>query len=128
MLATRAGELAVAAPIVVAARTARMLRASGATPNARDQAELLRMTSEKVVAFGAAWLAIAGRLHRMQIEWLLGASRAWLDAWRYPHRMPGPARRSVMSTGEMHALVNAALAPVHRIAVGNARRLSRRRR
>ena len=123
-LATRASELAFAVPVVVAARTARML-AAGSAPTPADRAEMRRMGSEKVEAFAAAWMAMAMRWQRLQIEW---AMRAWTAAWRFPS--PAQARRrSLAATSHaFHELASAGLAPVHRTATRNARRLSRRRR
>ena len=48
--ATKAFELSIAAPQVIAHRTARML-AAGANPGARDRLEMQRMATEKVFAF-----------------------------------------------------------------------------
>ena len=61
--AVKAVELSIAAPQVIAHRTARML-AAGANPDARDRREFQRMGTEKVFAFWesmnamywAAWL------------------------------------------------------------------------
>jgi hypothetical protein len=61
--AVKAVELSIAAPQVIAHRTARML-AAGGHPNARDRLEFQRMSTEKVFAFWesmtamymAAWL------------------------------------------------------------------------
>jgi hypothetical protein len=133
LLATRAAELALAAPFVVATRTARLV-ASGTSPTAADRAEQLRMVSEKVEAFTAGWTAMAMRMHRVQVEWALAALRAWLDAWRFPVsvRPPVSLAQSTAATRRLvrgwHDVANAGLAPVHRAATRNARRLSQRKR
>jgi hypothetical protein len=58
--AVKAFELSIAAPQVIAHRTARMVRA-GASPSARDRSEFQRMGTEKVFAFwesmNAMWWA-----------------------------------------------------------------------
>ncbi len=106
-------ELAVAAPAVVAHRLTQMARA-GLAPGPADHAELQRMTLEKVAAFQQGWMAM------------------WLEAWRWPwslwsHGLPG-ARPPRGSAWEPWLRVAAAgLAPVHRKATANARRLGRRR-
>lgn len=106
-------ELAFAAPQVVAERTARMARA-GALPSGRDQAEFLRMGSEKVDAFYQSWSAM------------------WIAGWRAPFEL---ARAATLAPASVYALaaksamgvLSAGLAPVHQRAVSNAKRLSRRR-
>jgi hypothetical protein len=123
-LATRASELALAAPVVVAARTARML-AAGHAPTRADRAEMHRMGAEKVEAFAAAWMAMALRWQRLQVEW---AMRAWTAPWLL--LSPARARRRSLaaSARAWRELANAGLAPVHRTATRNARRLSRHHR
>jgi hypothetical protein len=124
-LASRAAELAFAAPQVVAHRTLRMAQA-GATPSAADRREFMQMGSEKLAAFNESWTAIGMELWRQQQRQAWAMWRAlwfpWMGAgapW-----MPGAAQVQRAST----ALLGAALAPVHRRAVANARRLGRGRR
>jgi hypothetical protein len=77
----RAIELAIAAPAVMTTRTLRML-AAGATPNAADRREMLRMGSEKVEAFGAAYIAMAVEMQRQQLAWWVRTMRSlWLAPW-----------------------------------------------
>jgi len=59
----KAAELAIAAPQVVAVRTARML-AAGSRPGAADRAELSRMSTEKVQAFWESMFAMGTQLVR----------------------------------------------------------------
>jgi hypothetical protein len=98
-LAARTSELWFAAPQVVAMRLARMAQ-HGMQPDARDQAEMLRMGSEKIAAFSQGWVAM------------------WMAFWTFPLRMT-PARAMTVAA--------AGLAPVHRTAVANAKRLSGQR-
>lgn len=117
-------ELAWAAPQVITHRTARML-AAGVTPDARDAAEFTRMFAEKTTAFSQAWIA----------SW---AAMAWapykvaMDMLR-----PGTAltRGGTMDfgavsrawRGQAWGIAGSGIAPVHRTAVANARRLGRHR-
>jgi len=55
--AVKAFELSIAAPQVIAHRTARMLRA-GPSPGARDRREFQRMGTEKVFAFWESMFAM----------------------------------------------------------------------
>ena len=92
------------APQVIAMRTARMM-AAGASPSARDRREFHRMGTEKVFA---AWEAMnAMSLYAMQQWW----TAAWLTPW------------SLASTTTR--MFDKGLAPVHRRASANARRLRR---
>lgn len=104
-------ELAWAAPQVVARRSARMANA-GAWPSARDQVEFMRMGSEKVVALQQSWTGM----------WMAGW-HAWWEMTtaivQSPMTMPNQATRAVVG------VLSAAVAPVHRRAVANARRLGR---
>lgn len=119
-LAGQLTELAFATPQVMAMRLARMA-AAGQSPTARDRAEMQRMGSEKVAAFWQSWMAM------------------WMDWWLMPMRL-APAFTGVLGggarshgawqramAGATTGLLAAGLAPVHRTAVANAKRLSRRR-
>jgi hypothetical protein len=120
-LAGQALELAWAAPQVVARRVARLSRA-GASPSAADRREFAVMGAEKVAAFWQSWAAMGALA--WQTQWQLW--QAWLPlAWgAAPRAWPGAAQRS---TEAVSRLLAAGLAPVHGRAVGNARRLARRR-
>lgn len=111
-------ELAFAAPQVIAHRTARML-ASGATPDARDAAEFTRMFSEKTGAFSQAWLAswtaMAWAPYKVAMDVLRHGGGATMDL--------GPLTRAWRREG--WGIAGSAIAPVHRAAVANARRLGR---
>jgi hypothetical protein len=109
-LARQAAELAVAAPQVIALRTARMA-AAGASPSAQDQAEFLKMGAEKVAAFYESWAATWSTALQVQIR--LGG--AWMSS-------------ASAASGAMTKVALAGLAPVHGRAVANAKRLSRHKR
>jgi hypothetical protein len=108
-LARQASELALAVPQVVAHRLTRLALA-GPVPSARDRREFYAMGQEKVHAFWQSWFAMGWAMtEAMQKAWmamLLGA------------RMP---------TIDTHAVLARGLAPVHRRATSNARRLARTR-
>ncbi|MCO5099384.1 MAG: hypothetical protein M9885_00555 [Burkholderiaceae bacterium] len=117
-----------AAPQVIAHRTQRMLR-SGAFAAPADRDEFRRMFDEKAEAWsestlrmsaeiGRQWFAFAGAM--MQPWWLApgGAASAarWHSAWC------GATRRWMRSAPHIARI---GLAPVHRRASANARRLAR---
>jgi hypothetical protein len=106
-LARQATELAVAVPQVMAHRLTRLALA-GPLPNARDRREFLQMGQEKVHAFWQSWFAMGwAMVEASQQAWiavLQGARVPLLDA---------------------HGILARGLAPVHRRATANARRLAR---
>jgi hypothetical protein len=123
-LARQAIETSLAAPVVVAHRLSRMA-ASGSPLSARDRREFTTMGTEKVLAFWQSWVAMCMQAAASQMAF---AQSAAISAWRIPF---GSRAKILPSSSALrhatHALMSAGLAPVHRTAVGNARRLSRRR-
>ena len=111
-IATQVAELALAAPQVMAHRLAR-LAVAGASPSARDRGEFYRMSAEKVIAFYESWNAIL--LAQLRANWALALCP--FQWWWSPARL----RRTNL------AILGAGLAPVHRRATANLRRLGRRR-
>ena len=109
LLARQATELAFAVPQVVAHRLTRMALA-GPTPNARDRREFHGMGQEKVLAFWQSWMAMGWAM----VE---ATQKAWL-AMLVGARVPMLDTQAILSRG---------LAPVHRKATSNARRLARTR-
>lgn len=127
-------ELALATPAVIAHRTARML-AAGATPGAADRREFARMGHEKVQAFGEAYVAMAARAQRAQLEWWMAFAQAWWAPWMKPWWLGqspqwlGARTRNALSRRASLSMLDVlarGLAPVHRTATANARRLGRR--
>ena len=108
-LARQAAELAFAVPQVMAHRLARLALA-GPLPNARDRREFYAMGQEKVHAFWQSWFAMgwamAEAIQKAWVAGLQGARVPWIDA---------------------QAVLERGLAPVHRKATANARRLARTR-
>ena len=132
-------QLAVAAPQVVALRTGRML-AAGANPSAADRAEFSGMYTEKVHAFWASMFGMATQAMRANQEyartaalrswrvwaapWSFGSNAAWLKAASTVAPMPSNAEISRAASN----IVAAAVAPIHKRATANARRLAKPRK
>jgi len=125
-LATRTAELAWAVPQVVGHRLAGMADAS-AFKTARGRKDLVRMVAEKQAAFAESWQAMATEALRSQRSFAAALARA---------ATPSPARRKGSGAIALHlelqraalAILGQGLAPVHRRAVANAKRLGRKRR
>lgn len=121
-LATKAAELAFAVPQVVAHRVTRMALA-GPRLSRRDRKEFERMVAEKNSAFAESWQAMAA--HAALANQALATSffRSFLSAAR------GKAPSAAATANQLHKAVlgvmGKGLAPVHRKAVANAKRLSR---
>ena len=120
-VARKTTELAVAAPQVVAHRLTQMALA-GVTPSARDRKEFRGMGAEKVAAFAESWSAMASEAFRanQKIGLALLAS-----LWS-----PAAGRKAAKSVARQAnnavlGIVEKGMAPIHRRAVANAKRLSR---
>lgn len=120
-LALQASELAVAVPQVMAHRLTRMAL-GGATPNARDRAELHRMGAEKAAAFAQSWNAMALHGVRVQQEMAWAMARALFAPWL--GTAPTLASSLRQMQGAALGMASAGLRPVHRTATANARRLA----
>lgn len=121
-IVTQAVELAFAVPQVVAHRVTRMAVA-GPTPSARDQKEFQRMGAEKMAAFGESWNAMTVQaLHAHQA---LAAS--FFRAFWSPSLKNRPSVSAVAAQVQNAtlAVLSKGMAPVHRTAVANAKRLAR---
>ena len=120
-LARQAAELAVAVPPVVAHRLTRLALA-GPAPSARDRREFPRMGTEKAAAFAESWDAMA----RQTLDANQTLASSFLRAFWSPTRAQASAQSATRQAGRaVTAIVQAGLAPVHRRAVANAKRLSR---
>jgi hypothetical protein len=121
--AGKLAELSLAAPQVVAHRLTRMALA-GPVLSSRDRKEFTGMVHEKQLAFSqglmGAWLEVA----RVNQAMLLSAMTS---LWT-PKSPLARARTSArqMNSG-MNTVADKFLAPVHRKAVSNARRLAKTR-
>jgi hypothetical protein len=106
-LAARSAELAFAVPQVIAHRALRS-----------DRKELHLMGAEKVMAFGESWNAM---MMQSVLEYQRVAISLAMSFW-----FPWASRRSPFSS-VMPAILGAGLAPIHRRARANVRRLGKRR-
>ena len=123
-LARQAAELAVAVPQVIAHRLTRLARA-GPAPSARDRKEFRRMGAEKAAAFAESWNAMA--LQAFEANQTLALS--FLRGFGSPARAKSPAPSAARRVGcAVTGIVQKGLAPVHRCAVANAKRLGRTKR
>jgi hypothetical protein len=106
-LVRQASELAIAAPQVVAHRLTRLALA-GPRPSARDRREFHVMGQEKVRAFWQSWFAMGWAM----VE---ASQKAWIAVLQGA-RVPMIDTQHILSRG---------MAPVHKRARANARRLAR---
>jgi hypothetical protein len=115
-------ELGIAAPQVIAHRMARMARAEA---SALDRAEFRRMRAEKLAAINESWSAMmtAALLENQRLALRLMQSLWW--PWMRPLTMK--AARNQLSRATL-SILGKGMAPVHRRAVANAKRLGRRKR
>jgi len=109
--ATHAVELGFAVPQVIAHRMARM----------GDHKEMHRMGTEKLLAAGEAWNAMALQAMLENQKLALSMMQSFWFPWMHnsASRQLSDAAMSVLASG---------MAPVSRRAVANARRLARPRR
>ena len=121
-LTVKTAELAFAVPQVVAHRLLRMAQA-GPHLSARDRKEFVRMIAEKNSAFGESWSAMA--LQALQSQRAFAA--LWAGAALKPPRAGAAPALAAQVQDATLAVLGKGLAPVHRRAVANAKRLARTR-
>jgi hypothetical protein len=85
----------------------------------RDREELYRMGAEKMAAFNEAWNAMAVEAFRANQKLALSFMQSLWFPWIRPKSSARSAARGILGKG---------LAPIHRRAVANARRLGGTRR
>jgi len=121
-IAAKAAELSIAVPQVVAHRVARMALAGPGVLSKRDRREFHMMGAEKLTAFSEAWNAMASQAVRAQqtlaATWMSSMFSPW-QAGRL--HLDAPAQWQNAALG----VIEKGLAPVHRKATANARRLGR---
>jgi hypothetical protein len=118
-------ETAMAAPQVVAHRMGRMATA-GASPSRRDQKEFTGMVAEKQQAFVQSWMAMATQTLRLQQQ--LWASMWTVGLTPWPHKPAASLAAARRMQSAAVSIAEKGLAPVHRKAVSNAKRLSKAKR
>lgn len=119
-VAVQAVELALAVPQVVAHRMTRMAVA-GPTLSSRDRREFTRMVAEKNSAFASAWQAMAAQAAIAN----QALAAAFLRSFWSPPQMPMHAIAQLQNAAL--GVLEEGMAPVHRKAVSNARRLAKTR-
>lgn len=120
-LMVRSAELAFAAPQVVAHRALRLALA-GATPSTRDRNEFQRMGNEKAEAFADSLNAMSMHAFRVQQSFGWAMWRSMWQPWTGGRR---PAVSATALNNAAIAMFAQGIAPYHRRAVANARRLAR---
>jgi hypothetical protein len=111
--AVKLAELGLAAPQVIAHRVLRMALA-GPTMTARDRKEFTGMVAEKQTAFAQAWMGMFAEGVRLQQQLALSL---WTAAT--------PRQHAARARSAGSRIAAAGLAPIHRKAVANAKRLAR---
>lgn len=125
-------ELAVAVPQVVAHRVTRMAIAKHPL-SARDRKEFHTMGAEKSAAFVESWAAMAAQAAAAQQQFALALMKQAFLPWTWAGGGAQAQRsaQALMRTAAQHAasaganVLGHGLAPVHRRAVANAKRLRR---
>jgi hypothetical protein len=127
-LSAKTAELALAVPQVVAHRLLRMAHA-GPHLSARDRKEFARMITEKNSAFGEAWQAMALQTLHSQRAFAAALALAATPPRSTRSTHPGSVAHALATELQQAALavLGKGLAPVHRRAVANAKRLARTR-
>ena len=128
-LGRAATQMAVAVPQVIAHRVGRMI-GGGPLPSGRDQQEFYLMGTEKVAAFQESWVAMSWQTVAAQQQFTLWWLQTWwkvaLGGWMNPpnlqHLSTAAQQRLLASLVDV---AQQGMAPVHRRAVANARRLGR---
>ena len=124
-LAAQTFELGIAAPQVIAHRVARMASA-GASPSARDRAEFHRMGIEKIAAANEAWIAMAAQTFLENQKFALTFMQSlWFPWMRGTPTVKSAAKQLNKAAA---AVLGKGMTPIHRRAVGNAKRLGRIKR
>ena len=121
-LAAQAAELAVAVPQVITHRVTRMAIA-GPSPSARDRKEFHRMGTEKVTAFNEVWNAMTLHAFRANQQLALSFMQSLWFPWASPKTSFRKASKQLSNAAL--GIAGKSMAPAHRRAVANAKRLGR---
>ncbi len=115
-------ELAIAVPQVVAHRATRWALA-GPIMSERDRREFQRMVSEKQAAFTQAYWEMALQMFRVNLQLTTTLFRAFFPPFSLTTQsMDAAVAQSQHAIG---TILGKGLAPIHRTAVSNAKRLSK---
>lgn len=116
-------DLGFAVPQVLAHRMMRMALAES-LPSRRDRSEFYLMGAEKITAFYESWAGMSSEMLRATLEaWLSPAPTAWLP---FPLNRHLPRAAAELQHAALGVL-GRGIAPFHRRAVANAKRLNQGR-
>jgi hypothetical protein len=115
-------ELTIAVPQVVAHRATRAALA-GPIMSERDRREFQRMVNEKQAAFAQACLEMALPMLRINLQLMTALFRAFFAPFSLT--TPSLAAAGAKAHHAVVAVLGKGLAPIHRTAVLNAKRLSK---
>jgi hypothetical protein len=121
-LAAQGIGLCVAIPQVVSHRIVRMALA-GSSPSLRDRREFYLMGFEKIVAFYESWTAMSIEMLRLSQDYYFSPLQYFWQGSPVTKRSSRAAAKHFQRAA--CSVLEAGLAPIHRRAVGNAKRLSR---
>jgi hypothetical protein len=113
----------MAVPQVVAHRVGRMATA-GPAPSARDRKEFQLMGAEKTAAFYESWAAMGWAAMKAQQSMATSMMRSLTVMPTLGRPLPGLPSSTALAHHTLNVL-SRGLAPVHRRAVGNAKRLGK---
>jgi len=94
-----------------------------ASPSLRDREELYLMGAEKLAAFYESWNAMLLEMHRANLELFVSTAPLFWFPWAATTRSSHTASTQLQRAAL--AVLGKGVAPIHRRAVANARRLSR---
>jgi hypothetical protein len=123
-LAVKSVELAVAVPQVVAHRVTRAALA-GPTLSDRDRREFQTMINEKQSAFAQAWLDMTMQAFRANQALAILMLRSLFVP--FSSKFASAASTAIQLQKAAVEVLDKGLAPIHRKAMSNARRLSKRK-
>jgi len=124
-LTVKSMELALSVPQVVAHRVTRMALA-GPKLSDRDRKEFQMMVEEKHAAFAQAWSDMAVHAFRANQAFTASMLRFFFTPISYKKPSGGSAAAQVQNAAI--GMLRKGLAPIHRKAVSNARRLAKTNR
>jgi hypothetical protein len=123
-LTVKSMELALSVPQVVAHRVTRMTLA-GPKLSDRDRKEFQMMVHEKHAAFAQAWSDMAMHAFRANQAFTVSMLRFFFAPFSY--RKPSAASAAAQVQNAAADVLGRGLAPIHRKAVSNAKRLGKTR-
>ena len=121
-LTAKSMELALSVPQVFAHRVTRMALA-GPRLSDRDRREFQIIANEKHAAFAQAWSDMA--MHALRANQALTASMLRFFFTPFSYKKPSAASTAAQIQNAAIGVLGKGLAPIHRKAVSNARRLAK---